>query len=158
MNKKALIAMSGGVDSSVAAYIMKTSGYEISGAIMKLCDDFGEDSSQSVNDAKAVCERLGVPFYVFDYRDDFKNLVVDDFIRVYEEGGTPNPCVVCNKKMKVGKFIDGAKEITIFIRIVIPLAIPAVATIALFQTLAYWNEWYHPMLLINKSDFGASGK
>lgn len=113
MNKKALIAMSGGVDSSVAAYIMKTSGYEISGAIMKLCDDFGEDSSQSVNDAKAVCERLGVPFYVFDYRDDFKNLVVDDFIRVYEEGGTPNPCVVCNKKMKFGKFIDGAKEIGI---------------------------------------------
>ncbi|MBE7049627.1 MAG: tRNA 2-thiouridine(34) synthase MnmA [Ruminococcaceae bacterium] len=109
MNKKALVAMSGGVDSSVAAYLMKKEGYEISGAIMRLCDDFGEDSSSSVNDARMICERLDAPFYVFDYRDDFKTFVVEDFVRVYDEGGTPNPCVVCNKKMKFGKFIDGAK-------------------------------------------------
>ncbi len=113
MNKKALVAMSGGVDSSVAAYLMKSSGYDISGAIMRLADDFGEDSSQAINDAKAVCIRLGVPFHVFDYRDDFKTCVIDEFIKVYEEGGTPNPCVTCNKKMKFGKFIDGANEIGI---------------------------------------------
>lgn len=114
MREKALIAMSGGVDSSVAAYLMKKAGYDVVGATMILHDevpveDVLEDrkcSSSDVDDAKAVADRLDIPFYVFDFTKEFKEEVIDRFVKAYEEGRTPNPCVDCNKYIKFQKFFE----------------------------------------------------
>ena len=106
--KKAMIAMSGGVDSSVAAYLMQTLGYECTGVTMRLCDNalLGEEQESSccslddVEDARSVAYRLGMRFYVFNSTDDFRAKVVDKFVRSYEEGLTPNPCIDCNRHLK----------------------------------------------------------
>ena len=100
---KALIAMSGGVDSSVAAYLMKQAGYECIGATMMLYDneDIGIDrrktccSLDDVEDAKAVAHRLGIPHYTLNFKDDFADKVIRKFIDSYEHGITPNPCIDC---------------------------------------------------------------
>jgi len=102
--EKALIAMSGGVDSSVAAYLMQRSGYACGGAIMQLWGN----QAENIEDARSVAQRLDIPFYVFDNTDTFRNQVVDSFIRCYEEGGTPNPCIACNRHLKFGAFLDQA--------------------------------------------------
>ena len=102
MNKNALIAMSGGVDSSVAAFLCQQDGYNCTGATMRLYDKTG---SSDVSDAEKVCERLGIKFYVFDVRDEFERCVIDQFVSDYENCRTPNPCIVCNKTMKFGKFM-----------------------------------------------------
>lgn len=107
-NKKVLVAMSGGVDSSAAAYILKEKGYEVAGAIMRLWDK--PDTEKSIEDAKKVCENLGIDFYVFDNRKEFKKTVIENFINEYKNGRTPNPCVVCNKFLKFGAFFEKAKE------------------------------------------------
>lgn len=99
-----MIAMSGGVDSSVAAYLMQQQGYDCIGGTMLLCD------IPAGRDAKAVADRLGIPFYEYDARDLFRAQVMDDFVNVYAQGGTPNPCVVCNKTMKFGYLLDRAIE------------------------------------------------
>lgn len=99
-----MIAMSGGVDSSVAAYLMQQQGYDCIGGTMLLCD------IPAGRDAKAVADRLGIPFYEYDARDLFRARVMDDFVNVYAQGGTPNPCVVCNKTMKFGYLLDRAIE------------------------------------------------
>lgn len=104
---KALIAMSGGVDSSVAAYLMMRQGCECIGATMQLLD--GAESQ--IADAKAVADRLGIPFYSFDLRHEFRETVIDEFIKSYENGETPNPCVVCNRRMKFGLLFDKAREL-----------------------------------------------
>ena len=112
-NKKALIAMSGGVDSSVAAYLMQQNGWDCTGAIMRLCSDDLPGiaaSESSIEDALSVAQRIGIPFYVFDNTKDFKKSVVDPFIGCYEEGGTPNPCVQCNQRIKFGVFLETALE------------------------------------------------
>lgn len=104
---KTMIAMSGGVDSSAAARLIKDMGHEVCGAIMTLyCDN-----SKDITDAKAVAERLNIPFYVFDFHKEFKKYVVDDFINSYCCALTPNPCVVCNKYIKFGSFLDKAREL-----------------------------------------------
>lgn len=102
--EKALIAMSGGVDSSVAAYLMQRAGYTCGGAIMQLWGN----QAENIEDARSVAQRLDIPFYVFDNTDAFRNQVVDSFIRCYEEGGTPNPCIACNRHLKFGAFLDQA--------------------------------------------------
>ena len=102
---KALIALSGGVDSAVAAYLMKQQGYDCIGAMMQLLD------GQSTDDAKAVCDNLGIPFYAFDMRDEFKNTIIDDFVTSFENGETPNPCVLCNKKLKFGALFQKMQEL-----------------------------------------------
>ena len=102
--KKALIAMSGGVDSSVAAFLMQRSGYACGGAIMELWGD----QSGNIEDARSVAGRLDIPFYVLDNTAIFRAHVVDSFIRCYEEGGTPNPCIACNRHLKFGAFLDQA--------------------------------------------------
>lgn len=107
---KAMIAMSGGVDSSVAAYLMQQEGFDCAGAIMELCSPAlpGHIPQSAAADAKAVADRLGIPFYCFDNTLQFRQQVVEHFIRTYEEGGTPNPCIECNRHLKFGVFLEQA--------------------------------------------------
>lgn len=106
--KKALIAMSGGVDSSVAAYLMQQKGFSCGGAIMQL---WKEVSSGAIADARAVAERLIMDFHVLDASAEFRQQVVEYFIRSYEEGLTPNPCIQCNQHLKFSFFLDKALEL-----------------------------------------------
>ena len=117
--KKAIIAMSGGVDSSVAAYFMVKEGFECIGATMKLYDneDIGISSEKSccslsdIEDARAVARRLGMPYYVFNFKDEFEEKVIDKFIKTYEAGATPNPCIDCNRYLKFEKLIHRMEEL-----------------------------------------------
>ncbi|MGI6177082.1 MAG: tRNA 2-thiouridine(34) synthase MnmA [Eubacterium sp.] len=102
---RAIVAMSGGVDSSVAAYLTLEAGCEAVGVTMQL---FGE--ARDAGDAEAVCERLGMDFCLMDLEDDFRREVIDRFIAEYEAGRTPNPCVICNKRIKFGRLFDIAME------------------------------------------------
>lgn len=102
--KKALIGMSGGVDSSVAAYLTAEQGFSCVGATMKLWSDVSED-------AKAVADRLGIPFVHLDLGERFRSCVVDPFVRCYEEGLTPNPCIECNRNLKFGQFLQQAEAL-----------------------------------------------
>ncbi|MDE6659035.1 MAG: tRNA 2-thiouridine(34) synthase MnmA, partial [Eubacterium sp.] len=118
-NQKALIAMSGGVDSSVAAFLMKARGYECIGATMKLHDNKDEDaeaektccSLSDVEDARAVSYKLHIPYYVFNYMDQFENAVISKFISSYESGATPNPCIDCNRFLKFNLLLNRATEL-----------------------------------------------
>ena len=117
--KKAIIAMSGGVDSSVAAYFMKEKGYECIGATMKLYDneDIGISTEKTccslsdIEDARAVARRLGMPYYVFNFKDEFEEKVIDKFIKTYEAGATPNPCIDCNRYLKFEKLMQRMREL-----------------------------------------------
>lgn len=109
MDKKlVVVAMSGGVDSSTTAYLLQKEGYNIVGATMRLIDD--EKTEKAINDAKEVCQKLGIKHYVFDLTKEFKEIVINNFIESYKSGQTPNPCVLCNKKFKFGLFYKKAKE------------------------------------------------
>lgn len=115
---KILIAMSGGVDSSVAAGLLCRDGNECIGATMKLYhnEDAGIPrahtccSLDDVEDARSVCYKLGMPYYVFNFSDDFGEKIIDKFVRSYESGLTPNPCIDCNRTMKFDKMLDFARE------------------------------------------------
>lgn len=111
MNKtKALVAMSGGVDSSVAAWLTLQEGFDCIGATMLLCDGLpGCSPTGHDADARAVAQRLGMAFSLLDSRERFRQDVVEDFVRCYESGLTPNPCIVCNRKIKFGHLLDEAK-------------------------------------------------
>ena len=102
--------MSGGIDSAVAALLVKEQGYEVIGATMKLCDKIlpdGTDATQiDINDAREICDKLNIPHKVYDLADEFSAIVVKDFIETYMNGGTPNPCIVCNKNLKFGKLLE----------------------------------------------------
>lgn len=105
--------MSGGVDSSVAALLLKQQGYDVAGVTFKLWkpDFYGEKcKSTDIDDAKFVCEKLGIEHYVIDYSELFKKEVVDYFVNEYQNGRTPNPCIACNKNIKFGAFLEKAKE------------------------------------------------
>lgn len=117
MPKKIFAAMSGGVDSSVAAYLLSQAGYDVTGATMTLYRSEGQTGdTQDVTDARAICAKLGIPHKTYDMGEVFCRCVIEDFIRVYEAGGTPNPCVTCNKTVKFGALweavsADGAEMI-----------------------------------------------
>ncbi|MFQ9514838.1 MAG: tRNA 2-thiouridine(34) synthase MnmA [Eubacterium sp.] len=116
--KKALIAMSGGVDSSVAAIFMKEQGYSPIGVTMKLYDN--EDiniskektccSLSDIEDARSVAYKLGFPYYVFNFKSEFKEKVIDKFVNCYKCGMTPNPCIECNRHLKFRELYRRAQE------------------------------------------------
>ncbi len=109
--KSVLIAMSGGVDSSVAAHVMLSRSYKVEGAIFEMYRGDTDDTQKTdIKDAQSVSALLGIPLSVLDFREDFKREIVEKFIRTYEEGGTPNPCVDCNRTVKFGKLLDFARE------------------------------------------------
>ena len=105
-NPKVLIGMSGGVDSSVAAYRMLQSGYQCVGGTMLLHDEAADTA-----DAAAVAKRLAIPFHVFDHCGPFREAVMEDFVRCYESGLTPNPCIRCNRHLKFGTFLQNALDL-----------------------------------------------
>ena len=113
----ALIAMSGGVDSSVAAYLMQQAGYRCVGATMRLYqnEDLGMCnlhtccSAKDVEDAAEVAYQLDIPYEVLNYTDEFREKVIANFIETYENGGTPNPCIECNRTMKFDKMLAYAR-------------------------------------------------
>ena len=117
---KALIAMSGGVDSSVAAKLMKDNGYDCIGCTMKLRSNGVESEVDShtcctledVEDARSVAFGLGIPYYVFNFSDGFKEKVIDKFVASYEQGKTPNPCIDCNHYLKFEKLLMRAHELS----------------------------------------------
>ncbi len=110
MKPKIVVLMSGGVDSSVAAYLLASEGYEVVGVTLKLweCDSLTETQRQlccsprDVYDAKTVALKLGIKHYVLDFSSEFENFVIKEFCDKYISGVTPNPCVICNSKIKFG--------------------------------------------------------
>lgn len=106
--------MSGGVDSSVAAALLRDEGHEVTGVTLKLWggeSDSGCCSVSDVEDARRVAAQLGIPHYVFDFTDDFAREVVEPYATAYAQGRTPNPCVDCNRTMKFGKLLDRARRL-----------------------------------------------
>ncbi len=117
MNKKALIAMSGGVDSSVAAYLLKQRGFDCTGITMKLFEneDIGASgdkkccSLEDVADARNVAYSMGISYYVCNFTQDFRERVIGRFIESYQNGATPNPCIDCNRYIKFEKLLCPGK-------------------------------------------------
>jgi tRNA-specific 2-thiouridylase len=111
--------MSGGVDSSVAGYLLREQGYEVIGVTMKVwpqdCISRAEDKCcgpQAVADARSVAHALGIPHYVVDEADQFERVVIDYFASEYQAGRTPNPCVMCNEKLKFGSLWSKARALS----------------------------------------------
>lgn len=105
--KKALIGMSGGVDSSVAACLVLKQGFDCAGGTMRL-HDFGCGGNQDALDAKIVADKLGIPHHLFDFQPEFEEHVIRQFVTTYENGLTPNPCIQCNAHLKFGAMLEKA--------------------------------------------------
>lgn len=119
--KSVLIGMSGGVDSSVAAALLKEQGYRVIGATMRLWTYQDNDNTKhegccaesAVEDARRVCDKLGIDFYVMNFKDMFRDKVVDYFVDEYTHGRTPNPCIACNKYLKFDAMLNKARAMNI---------------------------------------------
>ena len=111
MKAKVLIAMSGGVDSSVSAVLLKGQGYEVVGATMDLFDNGEKNASRAVVDARQVAEQLGIEHHVFDLSREFREEIIRYFIEEYKQGRTPNPCVRCNRRIKFGLLAEKGREL-----------------------------------------------
>jgi tRNA-specific 2-thiouridylase len=121
-SRRVVVAMSGGVDSSVSAALLHKQGYDVIGVTMKLWDyaevgggevnrESGCCSIDTIHDARIVCEQIGVPHYVWNLSDEFGRAVIDNFVNEYLEGRTPNPCVMCNRHIKWGSFLAKARHL-----------------------------------------------
>lgn len=117
-NIRVVVGMSGGVDSSAAVALLQAQGYDVIGITLKLwpqdCVSRAEDKCcgpQAVTDARAVCHKLGVPYYLVDEAEEFQKQVIGYFAEEYKAGRTPNPCVMCNEKLKFGTLINRARKL-----------------------------------------------
>lgn len=120
MKKKVVVGMSGGVDSSVAAYLLKEQGYEVIGVTMQIWQDTPEWQPEyeggccglsAVEDARHVAQMLDIPYYVMNFKREFREHVIDYFIREYQAGRTPNPCIACNRYVKWESLLQRSLEI-----------------------------------------------
>ncbi|HOR85795.1 MAG TPA: tRNA 2-thiouridine(34) synthase MnmA [Bacillota bacterium] len=120
VNKRVVTGMSGGVDSSVAAYLLKQQGYDVIGVTMQIWQDKSKAtlereggccSLSAVEDARRVCDKLGIPFYVMNFKQIFEKKVIDYFVDEYLMGRTPNPCIACNKFIKFDALLERAKAL-----------------------------------------------
>ncbi|WP_278320224.1 tRNA 2-thiouridine(34) synthase MnmA [Inediibacterium massiliense] len=118
--KKVVVGMSGGVDSSVAAYVLQKQGYEVIGVTMQVWPDMEEEEVErvggccglsAVDDARRVADKLGIPFYVMNFKEIFEKKVIDYFVDEYVKGRTPNPCIACNKFMKFEELLRRAHNL-----------------------------------------------
>lgn len=117
--KKVVVAMSGGVDSSVAALLLHEQGHEVIGISLKVWD-YGEEvnersktccSYRDIEDARRVCEKIGIPFYAFNFKTEFKEKVILPFVDSYFRGQTPNPCILCNRNIKFDGLLNEARQL-----------------------------------------------
>ena len=110
--KKVIVGMSGGVDSSVAAYLLKEQGYEVLGVTMQIWQEGEEEGCcglSAVEDARRVARLLDIPYYVLNFKQEFQKAVMDYFAREYLSGRTPNPCIACNRYVKWEALLDRAR-------------------------------------------------
>ncbi|HOH88597.1 MAG TPA: tRNA 2-thiouridine(34) synthase MnmA [Bacillota bacterium] len=120
MKKRVVIGMSGGVDSSVAAYLLKQQGYDVIGVTMQIWQDKSKEalereggccSLSAVEDARRVCAKIDIPFYVMNFKEVFEKLVIDYFVDEYLCGRTPNPCIACNKFIKFDALLERSRAL-----------------------------------------------
>ena len=120
MKKRVVIGMSGGVDSSVAAYLLKEQGYDVIGITMQIWQDMKQEtfereggccSLSAAEDARRVCDKIGIPFYVVNFKEIFEKKVIDYFVDEYFEGRTPNPCIACNRYLKFDALLNKARAL-----------------------------------------------
>ena len=107
---KVVVAMSGGVDSSVAAALLKEEGHDVIGVTMRISRRRQRQLDAEIEDARKVAHKLGIPHYVMDFRDIFARKVIDYFCQEYSLGRTPNPCIRCNQYIKFGALRERARE------------------------------------------------